>query len=197
MDEFSYCPYCGNSLIDNREKNKRDYGLLGKNDAIEEEMTKVTGLSNFGLTDKMITSMFNMVMKNLNQQMREDLEGAEITPLPNGIKIQIGQQPKKKQVAQKMVKRVITEEQMQRISKLPRKEAKSSMRRLGDKLVYELATPGVNSPSDVFVSRLEEGYEIKALGDKRMYVNSLQINLPIQRVSLDNNKVLVEFKTEE
>ncbi len=192
--KFSFCPYCGASVI-SKEKMEKDYGLLGREDSIDP-VQNVNPMANLGITDKLISNMFNMVMKNLNKQMIDELNGADVQAFPNGIKIRIGsQQPKKKN--ERMQKKEISQEQLERISSLPRKEAKYSMRRVADKIVYELNMPGVSSADDVFVSKLESGYEIKALGEKNVYVNSIQVELPINHVSLDKNRLIVEFKTEE
>lgn len=193
--EFSFCPYCGTSLV-TKEEMERNYGLLGKNDSVANAGPETMMNSNLGITDKIINNMFNMVMKNLGQQMRDDMEHAEISQLPNGIKISIGQAPRRKQVP-RIIKKTLTEDQLQRLATLPRKEAKSTIRRLSDKVVYELNTPGVLTTEDIFISKLESGYEVKALGNKNMYVNSLQIGLPLKGISLDKNKVLVEFKTQQ
>jgi len=81
------------------------------------------------------------------------------------------------------------------MSDLPRTEAKTSIRRIGDRLIYELNTLGVNSPQDIFISKTESGYEIKALGSKKVYVNSIQIDLPLRGYALQKNKLLVEFES--
>ena len=91
----------------------------------------------------------------------------------------------------------ITNEQLERMIGLPRAPAKISMKRLGNKIVYELSTPGIKSHEDVFVSKLESGYEIKATADKKVYVNSIPLELPLRMVSLADNKLIVEFNSQE
>jgi len=71
------------------------------------------------------------------------------------------------------------------------------MKRLSDKIIYELTTPGINSPEDVFFAKVETGYEVKALGKNKVYVNNLPINLPIQGFRIKDDKLLVEFRTQE
>ncbi len=188
--EFSYCPHCGKPLA-LKEKTRADYGLLGAHDGVEEMENEVP----MGITDKMISSLLQSVMKNLDKQLLKEMENAQVTSLPNGIKIKIG--PQKKRQEPRMIKKALTEEQLERISKLPRKQAKTQIKRFGDKVVYELDTPGVIATEDVFVSRLESGYEVKALGDKRMYVNTLPISLPIKSVILEKNRLLVEFNARQ
>ena len=83
------------------------------------------------------------------------------------------------------------------MSTLPREKAKTNVKRLGDKIIYELATPGVSSPEDIFISKLETGYEIKAIGSKKIYVNSIPINLQLKNYSISKSKLSVEFKAQE
>ena len=197
--KFSFCPYCGTDLID-REREMRDFGLLGKSDSSEDIMMP----GNFGITDKIINSLVNSLVKNLDRQFKEvdknlekEFGRTEVRSFPNGIKIRIGQPIEKRKSQTKLVKKTLTSEQLEKMSSLPRAEAKSSVKRLNNKVVYELSTPGVDSPQDIFVSKLESGYEIKAIGSKKIYVNSLPVNLPLKRLSLAKNKLLVEFHTEE
>lgn len=187
-EDFSYCPFCGKSMMSHEQK-KDEYGMIGNHDGPENMAEE----GSMNLTDKMISSILQSFMKNLDKQFLKEIENAQVTHLPNGIKINLGQPQPKKQSAPKIVKRAVTEEQLARISKLPRKTAKTQIKRLGDKVVYELATPGVNATEDVFVSRLESGYEVKALGEKKMYVNTLPISLPIKSVILEKDRLRVEF----
>ncbi len=192
---YSFCPYCGNTLID-IEKEKKDFGMLGRNDIIDEKILDGSfEINNFGITDKIIGSLVNSLVKNLDKQFKE-LEKTEIENLPNGIKIRIGA-PKRPQQRIQQIKKTITNEQLKKISSLPRVQAKSNIRRLSDKIVCELDAPGVISPEDVFVSKLESGYEIKAIGNKKIYVNSIPINFPLKKFLLEKGKLFVEFKIEE
>jgi len=186
-NKFSFCPYCGNTLAN--EKEAKEYGLLGKNDSINHSSSEG---ENFGITDKIIGSLMNTLVKSLDKQFREleKTNKTEVQTFPNGIKIQIGQQ-----VKPAVPKRKITEEQLTRMSHLARTSAKTSVKRLSDKIIYELNAPGISSPQDIFVSKLESGYEIKAIGDK-VYTNTLPISLPLKTLSLDKNKILIEFKIE-
>ena len=181
------------------EKEMKDFGLLGRFDSTND--ASMNGLPNSnqqeGITDKIMGSLVNTLMKSLDKQFRE-IERTGGTNMPNGIRIKVGI-PQKKQQKQKAVQREVTEEQIKKMSGLPRAAAKTNIRRLSDKLIYELSTPGVLSTNDVFVSRTESGYEIKAIGEKKVYINSLPVNLPIKGFALDtsSNKLFVEFKSQE
>lgn len=198
-EKYSFCPYCGICLID-EEKYMRDYGLLGKGEEIEEEF--IPEQLGMGITDKLIGSLMNGLMKTLDKQFRQmnrDSDRTEIKSLPNGIRIQVGPYAHQKRTVQKpqrgVFERSISEAQLKKMSALPREKAETKIKRLGDKIIYELSTPGIESPQDVFISKLESGYEIKAIADKKVYVNSLPINLPLKSLSINSDKLLVEFKT--
>lgn len=210
-EEFSFCPYCGISLI-NKEEEMKKYGLLGKNE-FEDRTSANTMLAQegFGFSDKIFSSLFNSVMKSMEKQMRNmdkemasNMSNAEIRPIPNGFSIRIGPGVKQRQhMPQKPVqqrqtsqRRGPTQEQLKRISSLPKTSAKSNVKRLGNKIVYELGMEGVKSADDIFLSKLEKGYEVKALGDKQVYVNTIPLDLPVKTFRIEKDKISFEFKTE-
>lgn len=200
---YNFCPYCGNSTMD--EKSEREkFGLLGRNDFSKINAPAKNPLAGMGITDDFINSIMNNLIKSFGNQLKDisenETSNAHIEHLPNGIKIKIGMPGKMQKINQKPrqpARKQLTEEQMERMAILPRTPAKTNIRRLSDKLVYELSTPGIESTDDVFVSKLETGYEIKAIGKKKVYVNSLPINLPLKGFAITGNKLLVEFKTEK
>ena len=196
-EDFSYCPYCGHHLL-SKEEELREFGMLGKNDSEEENIENQ--FAPVGLTDKLINSLVSSLVKNIDKQMKDSIadDNTEITQLPNGIKIKINtNMPKSPKKVVKQAPRKISDEQMKKLSELPREIAKSKVRRLSDKVVYELSAPGVESPENIFFSKLESGYEIKAIGKKKIYVNSLPIELPLRGFAIDKDKILIEFKTQE
>ena len=198
-DEYSFCPYCGNVLFD-PEQRSHDFGMLGLDDSFDDSLIRQKiSESNLTITDKMISSIMNTLMKNMNQQFKEmDKSEMHKQGMPRNIKIKIGiqnpnkqQQPKAQRHDFSMNK--ISEEQLQKLSSLPKIVAKSEVKRIGDKVIYELDAPGIESIKDIFVSKLESGYEIKALAKNKVYANSLPVNLPINSFTLNKEKLYVEF----
>jgi hypothetical protein len=183
-DKFSFCPYCGSNLT-SKEKEKKDFGMLGKNDIIEN-----IPLNNAMPFEGMISSLANTIFKQLTENMRNN---TEIQEFPNGIAIRVGV-PVQKQKPQKPKRNELTEEQIGKISKLPRAEAKTKIVRLSDKIIYELSTPGIESIQDILVSKLESGYEIKSICPKKIYTSTIPISLELKRISIDSNKTFIEFK---
>lgn len=197
--KFSFCPHCGTSLI-TKEEEREEFGLLGKSDA--PSSTPTIG-NNLTLTDKILEQFMNSAMKMLAKELKNTETKPEIRSLPNGIKIRIGTIPnnqiipEKKQKKQDIFEKSISAEQLQKMSSLPRTEAKSKIRRLSDKIIFELAAPGVSSVNDIFFNKIESGYEVKAIGKNKVYVNSLPVNLPLKQFSIDEDKLLIEFLNKE
>ena len=202
--KFNFCPFCGEQIAD--EDEAKDFGILGKDDFINEKMLSEFSADNFGIADKLIGSIMGSMMRSMNKQLKnfdklENMENARIEQLPNGIKISIGmpleKQSPKKQPSASMSKKEITKEQIEKMAKLPRVQAKTKIARLADKIVCEIDAPGVSKPEDIFISKTESGYEIKAIGKSKIYSNSIPLSHPLKGLSINGGKILVEFKTSE
>lgn len=185
-EDFMFCPYCGLDLTD-PEEEMQDFGLIGGSDKIKDQKNP---FSQLGITEKMISSLMQNMIKNVRIEMHPS-NSPEVHSFPNGIKINMG--VPKQQVRKSQQEQEITEEQIQKLSDLPRMAAKTKVRRFSDKIIYELSAPGIESVKDIFVSKIESGYEIKALAKNKIYVNSLSVNLPLTKYSIDDNKLTVEF----
>ncbi len=172
-----------------------DFGMLGKKDMKEEDSLKNNIQSGeFKILDRIISS----VMSNMVKSMMSEIKDPQIKQTPNSINIKIGPQGKSQKREERKVTRSISEDQIKKMADMPRTTAKTAVKRLSDKIVYELNIPGIASPEDIFISKLESGYEIKAIGgNKKVYVNSLPVNLPIKSLAINADKLYVEFRTEE
>lgn len=190
-DQFSFCPYCGQHLV-NPAKELKEFGMLGKNDIADEEIIQHAFASNMSMADKLIGSLMNSLLKNIDMQLR-DVETTEVKNTPTGIRIRVGVPGQQRKRETRVVNRTLTDKQLSRMSNLPRTEAKTNVRRLSDKVIYDLAALGIESPDDVFVSKTESGYEIKAIGKNKVYVNSVPVNLPLKGFALHDKGLTVEF----
>lgn len=203
-DDHSFCPFCGLDLR-NPDADMRDFGMLGKNDNVFGAPLLGGGGRGLGMNDSMFGAIFQQAMKMMEHQLKHlQLDGEsldfgdtkpEIRRLPNGIQIRIGPRMQQKQKTEQQP-RTISEDQRSRMSTLPRGEAKADVRRFSDKVVYELVTPGVADVNDIFVSKVESGYEVKAVGTKKVYVNSLPVGLPLKRYFVKDNRLTIEFGLE-
>ncbi|MCL5730278.1 MAG: zinc ribbon domain-containing protein [Candidatus Pacearchaeota archaeon] len=196
--KYSFCPYCGNPLGSKEE----DFGMLGKDDSFERinEMPRQAG---FGM---IFNSLIRNLEKQFNDQNRKDSKPEErkgninitiSTFAGNPPMINMGQNltpnlnPKKKKA--KTFSSDFSPDKMKKFSTLPREEPKTSIRRLANKLLYEVELPGVKSIRDISILNLDKGIELKALSDKKAYSKSIPINMPISRYKLLNGKLTIEM----
>ena len=218
--KFDYCPFCANALKD----LKKEYGLLGRSDDIMTSEFDRAFSKNFSSTilDKMLSSAARMLNNEMrrkakdfgkasidNRGMKTNFElyinGRKIN-LPGNAELQIeeapfspNQQPgikKPKKPKSNLPKPRISEEILEKSKKLPRKEAKSSVRRTSDRIVYELSTPGISSLNNVLINKLEDSLEIRAYTEKAVYYKLLPAKLPLVQYSINpsEGKLILEFK---
>ena len=88
----------------------------------------------------------------------------------------------------------ISKEKLKRFSELPKTEPKSKIKRLSNKIIYELIVPGVDNIEDVLINQLENSVEIKALSKDKVYSKNLNINLPILRYHLVKDNLIIEMQ---
>jgi len=208
--EYDFCPYCGNDFRWEKAKNnERDYGMLGKEDALNEFPSFGMPLNMGNLLN---SSMFNSLFKEFDKQFREfDKELPKNNVKKNGISISIsmgdGKNPdvkisgfgpdfknlKNESREKTMPKQELTDEEARKLSKLPKKEAKTEVRRFSNKIVYEIELPGIKSLRDIIINRLENSIEIKAFSEENAYFKLLPVNLPIINYKLEDNKLILEL----
>ncbi len=204
--DYEFCPYCGYDL--GKEQEERDFGLLGREDGFEQDIFQMP----FQMTgfNKIFGSLLNQIdkqFKELDKQMTEDEKRAERFP-GSGISISIststGNRPeikirgigdtKIKQVREAKLTNKLSDEDAKKLSRLPKKEAETKIRRLANKLIYELSLPGVKQTKDIVINRLENSIEIKAFSKDKAYFKLIPLNLPILNYKLDNEKLILELK---
>ena len=174
--KYRFCPSCGREIESYREE---DWGMLGREDLIEEE--NFMGPFFTGFSGKMLNSMLGNAMKMLEKEMKnmENPSRSNFRLMINGKEIALNQQKKpKKEAVKKILRKEFREEQLKKISELPKKEPKTSLKRFGDKIIYEIEMPEVKSLNDVLINNLENGIEIKAIGESAVYSKTIPINMP-------------------
>ena len=205
-NSYNFCPYCRVPLIDSFDDE--DFGLLGRNDSMEEVKLPL-GFNH----------LFNSLIKNMNTQFKEleshnakqDQKKSEVKK--GGISISIstsGNRPpeikvtsfgnipkfkeREKQIAKKAnsIKLPLSEK---KFSGMPKKEPETNIRRLSNKVVYEINMPGVKSMEDVSIIQLENSIEIKAFAKDKVFHKIIPINLPISDYNLSKGKLVLELDT--
>ena len=169
--------------------------IPGKNDSDD----------SMNFTDKFMEKMFNSAMKVIEKQMKNfdnEIKNNRSKNMQNNpaLNVQFFVNGERvfgdNDVGSRTIKinNNMSKEKLKRFSDLPKEEPKSKIRRLSDRVIYELIVPGVDSIEDVLVIQLENSLEIKALSKDKIYSKNLNINLPILRYQLVNGSLIIEMQ---
>ncbi len=195
--EFEFCPYCGNpSDCDN------SWGMLGKNDINNFEMP------GFGLTGNIFNKMIGNAMKMIENEMQKGVKEAEM-PVPrtkfqlyiNGKKIPINQgnvkvikKQKKAPLKRQSLNKEFSGENQKKFAELDKCEPETRVRRLADRIIFEISMPGVKSTEDISIRNLENSIEIKAIAKEKAYYKIISISLPVMDYYLDKDILVLELE---
>lgn len=214
---YNFCPYCRASVEDGFDNE--DWGMLGKNDTEFLEGIKMPlGFNTiFNSLLKNLNKQFSqMDGESLGENGKRSFEqtgnpGNRIRKSGISIKISTAQgrppeikiksfgrpqdelQRDSNQEDVQPVLKKFTEKEAKRFLSLPRKEPSTEIRRLANKVIYEIKIPGVKSLDDVSISQLENSIEIKALTKAKAYSKIIPINLPIRKYNLSKGKLILEL----
>jgi HSP20 family molecular chaperone IbpA len=202
---YEFCPFCGNNF--GARENLKDYGLLGKNDSMENFIPE--SLFESPLIDK----MFEKAMKIMEKQMKTMMESQQNPMIPpqqptRNLDIQFyvnGKRviPERISPQQSMNQEIVfkspenfslTKEKADKFAKFPKKEPASKVRRFSKKVIYELEVPGVKNINDILINQLENSIEIKALSEDKVYLKTLNVRLPILGYKLERENLILELQ---
>lgn len=196
--DFDFCPYCGNRFNEVGE----DWGMLGKNDIAQNQNPFET--QGFGILNKMLGSAMKMLEKEMQKETsktpKQSMPRTNFELYINGKKIN----PSNIQVTRKPIKQTpkqptrhqkeFSAENLKKLSKLPRKEPTTNVKRFADKLIYEIKVPGVKSIKDVSIVQLENSIEVKAISKTKVYSKLIPLSLPIINYRLEENILVLELE---
>lgn len=219
--KFEFCPFCGTPTSYKKQK-KEDYGMLGRDDEISEvdEIGQLLGGVGGGFLNKMLGSAVKMFEKELQKEMQRGMQG-EIrnqnrvpskkqsnSPINsnfqlyiNGKKVNIGPEQQVKKVNQKLKKveekkselPMPSEKTILESRHLPRKETTTKLKRLSNKIIYEVDAPGAKSLDKILLNRTEEGIELRIFTKDKVLTKNIAINLPLIEYYLKKQKLFLEF----
>jgi HSP20 family molecular chaperone IbpA len=198
--QYEFCPYCGISL---NENFKKDWGMLGKSD----EMDNAFGISNSMFGGDMFGKMLSGAMRMLQKEMQKEIKNNNFKPrtnlrlMINGKEVNLNniQNQNKFKSVKKEIKNIklpsmFSQENMKKFSSLPREEPLTNIRRLSDKMIYEINLAGVKSINDITIIKLENSIEIKAIAKDKSYFKLISISLPIMNYNFSKGKLVLEFE---
>lgn len=191
-ESFSFCPTCGEELVE----NQKGWGMLGKKDSINQEKTDFFEGFTGSILNKMLKSSIKMLEREMQKDLKENpqpfgnmrlmINGKEITPK----KIQqIKNKPKYLPID-------FSKENLEKYRKMKKTEPNSTLKRVDNKVKYELEVPEVKSIKDISIIKLENSLEVKAVGQKVAYSKRIPIDLPLKKYSLINGLLTLELEAE-
>ncbi len=204
---FSYCPFCGAK----REKKKSSSWLDEPLDFSELGMRFPFG-SLFKEIDKHLRD-FDQAMLPKRKESKERKErpfvrssgisisisssGGEptIRVKPIGFVKPMLKAPKAREMPVKPPAKRLSKREAERLAKLPQTEPSTKVRRLTDRIIYEIDLPGVQE-KDVIVNKLQNSIEIKAFTKDKAFFKLIPIALPILKQYLKKDKFILELKPE-
>ncbi len=182
--ESNFCPNCGINLKKGKEKyQKKDWGMLGKDDNPKQEEI-LPGMSG-GMLGKMLQGAMKMLEKEMQKDIKQNMN-QNFKLMINGKEVNLNQKP---QETKKLPANILKD-----FSKYPKHEPKTNIKRIENKLVYELNIPEVKSLKDVSIQKLENSIEIKAISKNKAYKKIIPFNLPILNYELSKDKLVLEMK---
>jgi len=205
--KYSFCPKCGTPI--NQKQNNENWGMLGKNDFSEEVdpfSNSFLGKISGGIINKMLNNTMKMLEKEMQKEMQNKNQDSRNMPrtkfrlMINGKEInlnngELAENQQKENIKENKIKlNEFTEEQILRLSKLKKTEPKTYLKRIGDKIIYEVELPGVESQKDISIRKLENSIEIKAIAKNIGYIKRIQLGLLIINYNFSNNLLILEFK---
>lgn len=189
-DSYSFCPNCG-MPTGNQQKN---YGILGKREIKGQTPMQPEIFSGIGsgIFNKMLGSAMKMLEKEMQKEMSQSpLNNSRVKVMINGK--EINPQNKDEKGSKKFLPIEFSKENLNKWTKLEKTEPISNLKRVDDKIEYEIEVPGVESIKDVSIVKLENSLEVKALAKKTAYVKTVPINLPLKKYSLLKGKLILEL----
>ncbi len=186
---FRFCPWCGKPT---KKIRQEDYGMLGVDDEMGQEMQDPLSLFGGGL-GKMVSQLTKQLSKEL-QNLDSEEQGK-----PRGIEIRFSTgRPTQRIVRTSETKSPQVEEiddyERERRRELPIEIAESKIRRLPEGVVYEISAPGVKSKRDVSILRMENSLEIRAYSKNKCYVKTIPIKVDVLKYGVKDDKVFVQIK---
>ena len=199
--KFAFCPYCGKNIKQASENEffQPTFNMGFPFNQIMKHMTKQIE-KQLKETDielgqfKMKENQMPKKMKGISISISSSGNGEPVIKVKNlgDNESMVAEAPK--QARQELPVKILSEEESQRISKLPKENnPKTSVRRLTDKIIYEISLPGVKK-EDVIITKLHNSIEIKAFSKDKAYFKLIPISLPIIKSEISEGKLILELK---
>lgn len=190
----NFCPSCGVPFSGKNSK-KSDLGMLGDSD--EQEMEIANSLfGGFGgkMMGKMLESAMKMLEKEMQKEMRKSKPKTNLQLFVNGKKVDLGNYAQDNPAEEEEISiEKLPNSDLKGFSDLKKKEPSTNIRRLSNKVIYEVEMPGIDSEKDLSIVKLENSIEIKAMSKNKAYKKIIPIGLPIKSYNISKGKLVLEL----
>jgi len=199
--KFQFCPFCGKNQNEKRpdEFFQPTFKMGFPFDQLVKHMSKQIE-KQFKETDmelgefKMKENQLPKKMKGISISISSSGNGEPVIKVSNlGGGNEKFENIRTEMPKQELPKKRLSESEIERISKLPKEEPATNVRRLTDKIVYEIHLPGVKK-EDIIITKLQNSIEIKAFTKDKAFFKLLPISLPIIKSELKEGKLILELK---
>ncbi len=212
---YEFCPYCGLELrekdglldeIDEKGLGNFDFNfnnsifsrLINKLSKDLEKQFQNTGNVRFNNVKNEKMRNPNIISRGLSISISSN--GSEPVIKVRGLgddsdRINVSEVPQKREIKRSIKQIRLTKEQEQKLEKLPKIEPKTIVRRLSNKVIYEIDIPGARK-EDILINKFKSSIEIKAFAKDKVFIKIIPVGLPILRHSLNNGKLNLELKPE-
>jgi len=217
--EFSYCPYCGNPLKEVKkweDQRERELETIEKS---FEEAFKMPFFIKFPLKklirdiDKQFRELDREIgMKKIDKPVNVQGISIKVESSQDGqpiirvkqfrpgetVKLPVKQGKKSRKPSKieeiKLPTKKLTKTQQAKLAKLPKEEPETKVRRLTDKIIYEIILPGVRNEKDIIINKLQNSIEIKAFTKDKAYFKLIPVSFPIKNYRIEKDKLVLELK---
>ena len=114
---------------------------------------------------------------------------------PGGIMKPVRTEKAEKKVYKKFPKVKMDKKDFEKLAKLPQTEPSTTVRRLANKIVYEIDIPGVKE-KDIILHQLHNSIEIKAFTKDKLFLKLIPVSLPLMDYRVEKGKLVLELKPE-
>ncbi|MEM4702923.1 MAG: hypothetical protein QXP53_00325 [Candidatus Pacearchaeota archaeon] len=224
LQKYRFCPFCGKQL---EKDEKKPDSLFDEMEQIEKEIQKSMKMPFFlklpmkGVIKQLTKDLTRELYELEKAQKNEKIEGKphimtkgffiNITNIDGKPVIrvsQLGRPPIKQKISEPKIQSKIDEltktknfskNDLEKFSKLKKLEPRTQVRRLADKVIYELEMPGISEDKTI-INHLGNSIEIKALAkeknQERAYFKAIPVSLGILSWTIDEDRLILELEPE-
>lgn len=174
---------------------QENYGFLGIDDDSMPNVREELNLP-FGM-NKMVESLVRQLEKQMESM---DFEGMG-NGMPRGVKIRVSAgNPQVRQVmkgngpSKEVEAYEISAEEKDRRMGLQKVEASSKVKRLADRIIYEIEAPGIRTKKDISLTELASGLEVRVYSKDKCYVKVIPFKVEVIEYHVEKDKLFLELK---